>query len=75
MNDGLLLSEGWVGPSTLRASGLRRVVFGRISSETSRSLKYCLSIHCADVAQLVEQLISLVSLMGKTTESQVKDLY
>ena len=54
------------GPSTLRASGLRRVVFGRISSETSRSLKHCFNIHCAGVAQLAEQLICNQQVAGSS---------
>ena len=50
-------SEGWEGPNTLRAFGLRSVVFCRKSSEQSGSLKHYFSIRCAGVAQLVEQLI------------------
>ena len=60
------MEQGLGGPSTLRASGLRRVVFGRISSEASRSLKHCFSIHCAGVAQLAEQLICNQQVAGSS---------
>ena len=68
VNNGLLTSEGntWVGPNTLRAIGLWRVVFGHISNKSSRSLKHCFNIHCAGVAQLAEQLICNQQVAGSS---------